>query len=68
MGELKVYRITFMNGSIYSTSIVLANSYEEAEAILIQDYLDYGLNIEIGEYEEMNEKEVILTNCYETKE
>lgn len=55
-----------MNGTIYSNTIVLASSYEEAEDMLKQDYLEYGLDIKIGEYEEMNEKGVILTNHYET--
>lgn len=67
MDDLKVYRISFMNGAIYSNTIVLASSYEEAEDILKQDYKDYGLDIEIGEYEEMNEKGVILTTHHETK-
>lgn len=67
MNDLKVYRISFMNGTIYSNSIVLASTYEEAEGKLKQDYMDYDLDIEIGEYEEMNEKGVILTNHYETK-
>lgn len=66
MDNLKVYRISFMNGTIYSNVIVLADNYEEAESILKYDYRECGLDIEIDGYEEMDEKGIILTNYHDT--
>lgn len=61
MNDLNVYLIRYHNNGYYCKSIVLAESYEEAEKILLKDYEDFGVTIEIEEYEEVTDKGTVLT-------
>lgn len=59
--KTKVFKIRFINKGILSMAIVLAESVEEAKSLLTREYSDYGVEIEIEEYEDVNEKGVSLT-------
>lgn len=61
MGELKVFKIRFINTGILSMAVVLAETIQEAETLLKKEYEDYGIKIDIEEYEEVDEKGVTLT-------
>ena len=61
MNELKVFKIRFYNYGMLSQSIVLADSIEEAESLLKKDYKEFGIDIQIEEYEEVEDKGVALT-------
>ncbi|MFS0864113.1 hypothetical protein [Fredinandcohnia sp. 179-A 10B2 NHS] len=65
MDDLKVYLIRYHNNGYFCKSIVLANCYEEAEKILLKDYKDFNVTIEIEEYEEITDKGTALTECIE---
>lgn len=61
MKELKVFKIRYINTGILSMAVVLAETITEAESLLKKEYEDYGIKIDIEEYEEVNEKGVTLT-------
>jgi hypothetical protein len=61
MDELNVYLIRFLNNGLLMKSIVLAETFQEAEKLLIKDYAEYGIEIQIEEYEEVTTKGVALT-------
>jgi hypothetical protein len=60
MENLKVFKIRyFTNGGDLAVSVVVAETIEEAIQMLIDDYEVERKNIE--EYEEIEEKEIVLT-------
>lgn len=63
LDDLKVYLIRFHNNGYFCRSIVVAESYVEARGILLKDYSDFGVTIEIEEYEEITDKGTVLTDC-----
>lgn len=63
MNDFNVYLIRYHNNGYFCKSIVLANSYKEAEEILLEPYIEWGVKIEIEEYEEIDGKGIALTEC-----
>lgn len=63
MNDLNVYLIRYHNNGYFCKSIVLAESYDEAERIILKDYNEFDIEIQIEEYEEIQEKRVALTEC-----
>lgn len=63
MENLNVYLFRFHNNGYFCKTIVLAETYKEAETKLLQTYKEFDVTIEIEEYEEVNEKGVALTEC-----
>ena len=61
MNELKTFKIRFNNNGVLCESVVMEETFDKAENLLINDYKEYGINIIIEEYEEITEKGVILT-------
>lgn len=61
MDNLNVYLIRYHNNGYFCRSIVIAETYEEAEKILLKDYEDLDVKIDIEEYEEISEKGTALT-------
>jgi hypothetical protein len=63
MGETSVYLIRYFVNGLLHKAVILAERYTEAESILINNYKDYGIDIEIEECEFFEEGDtgVILT-------
>lgn len=61
MNDLKIFKIRFDNNGLFCVSIVIAETIEEAKQLLIKDYDEYNVKIQIEEYEEVEEKGVALT-------
>lgn len=61
MEDNKVFKIRFNNSGVLNVVVVVAETYKEAESILVEDYKEYGIDIEILEYEEVEEKGVVMT-------
>jgi hypothetical protein len=61
MGELKAFKIRFYNYGILAEAIVIAETIEEAETLLQNDYKEFNLKVDIDEYEEITDKGVALT-------
>lgn len=62
MNNLRVFKIRFINNGLLGVSIVLAETIEEAELMLLKDYKEYNVEIQIEDYEEIEEKGVTLTS------
>jgi len=59
--EMTVFLIRFNNDGILSKSIVIAENDIEACKILKDEYKQFGLKIDIEEYEAITDKGVALT-------
>jgi len=56
-----VYLIRFNNNGLLMKVVILADDYEEAEKILRKRYRKFDIEIDIEEYEEIEDKGVVLT-------
>jgi hypothetical protein len=63
MEDMKVFIIRYHNNGYFCRSVVLAESYEEAERILLKNFKEFDVTIEIEEYEEVVDKGIALTDC-----
>jgi hypothetical protein len=61
MDDVIVVKVRFFSGDILHVSVVLAGSIPEAFDILINEYKEYGIYIQIEEYEVLREKCIALT-------
>lgn len=61
MEELHVYLIRYHNNGYLCKSIVVAESYEQAEQLLVGQHAEFNVTIAIEEYEEITEKGIALT-------
>lgn len=53
--------IRFNNNGILCKSVVLAESVKEAEELLIKEYKKYDIEIQIEDYEVIEEEGIVLT-------
>jgi hypothetical protein len=59
--DMTVFLIRFNNNGVLSKAIVLAENNIEAYKVLAKDYEEYGVKIDIEEYEIITDRGVALT-------
>lgn len=64
---MNVYLFRYHNNGYFCKSVVLAKDYEQAEETLLEPYIEWGIDIEIEEYEVINERGIALTECIPIK-